>query len=190
MRLQTEQDIIKLIENDKWVMDILKSAQTLNLPDWWVCAGFVRAKIWDTLHKLPIRTALPDVDVIYFDETNRDEKIEKQLEHKLKQINDSIPWSVKNEARMHVINNIPPYESSVDAMSKFPETATALGVSLDIHNNVILAAPCGIEDVLNLVIKPTPYFAQSAERLHIFNRRVETKNWKSIWNRVKVVHLT
>ena len=37
----------------------------------------------------------------------------------------------KNQARMHVVNNMLPYSSSVDAISKFPETATALGVTLD-----------------------------------------------------------
>ena len=46
---------------------------------------------------------------------------------------------------MHVVNNMPPYSSSVNAISKFPETATALGVTLDELNNVILTAPCGIE---------------------------------------------
>ena len=48
----------------------------------------------------------------------------------------TIPWSVKNQARMHIANNIPPYSSAVDAISKFPETATALGVKLDDENNV------------------------------------------------------
>ena len=73
----------------------------------------------------------------------------------------------KNQARMHVVNNMLPYSSSVDAISKFPETATALGVTLD-ENNVILTAPCGIEDVLSLQVRPTAHFLESKERLHIY----------------------
>ena len=73
---------------------------------------------------------------------------------------------------MHVVNNMPPYSSSVNAISKFPETATALGVTLDELNNVILTAPCGIEDVLSLQVKPTAHFLKSKERLHMYKNRV------------------
>ena len=42
----TEQDILKIIENDKWMMDILHVAERLNLPDSMIGAGFVRNKVW------------------------------------------------------------------------------------------------------------------------------------------------
>ena len=57
-----EKDIISLIQKDKWMMEILKTSKSLNLPDWWVCAGFLRSKIWDVLHSFSKRTPLPDVD--------------------------------------------------------------------------------------------------------------------------------
>lgn len=81
----------------------------------------------------------------------------------------------KNQARMHIINNMPPYFSSVDAISKFPETATALGVTLDEMNNVVLTAPCGIEDVLNLKVTPTPHFTKSRERVDMYEARLRRK---------------
>ena len=130
-------------------MDILRSAQSLNLPDWWVCAGFVRSKIWDVLHEFKERTPLPDIDVIYFDESNTDEEIEKSYESILKQRQPTIPWSVKNQARMHTVNNDFPYSSSTEAIAKFPETATALGVKLDEEGKLVLTAPHGIKDVVN-----------------------------------------
>jgi len=43
MNLKTEEDILKLISEDDWMMDILITVKSLNLPDWWVCAGFVRS---------------------------------------------------------------------------------------------------------------------------------------------------
>lgn len=45
-----EEGIIALIKDDKWMMEILETVKSLNLPDWWICAGFVRSKIWDVLH--------------------------------------------------------------------------------------------------------------------------------------------
>lgn len=95
MTIQTEQDIIRLIENDEWMMDILQMAKSLELPDWWICAGFVRSKVWDTLHDYEIRTATPDIDVIYFDQLHTDEVYEQSLEKALVNMDASIPWSVK-----------------------------------------------------------------------------------------------
>ncbi|UJL48349.1 nucleotidyltransferase family protein [Virgibacillus sp. NKC19-16] len=170
------------------MMDILLSAKSLNLPDWWICAGFVRSKIWDTLHNFSERTPLPDIDVIYFEPENSNEFEEKKLEEMLRILIPDTPWSVKNEARMHINNNIHPYTSSVDAISKFPETATALGVRLDEKDNVILIAPYGISDLVHLEVKPTPFFTEDKQRLHIYEDRITKKNWKSTWNKLKVFH--
>lgn len=188
MNIQTEQDIIHLIENDEWMMNVLQMAKSLELPDWWICAGFVRSKIWDTLHDYEVRTTTPDVDVIYFDPFRKNEVYEQLLKKNLINLDASIPWSVKNQARMHVVNNMPPYSSSVNAISKFPETATALGVTLDERNNVILTAPCGIEDVLSLQVRPTAHFLESKERLHMYKNRVIKKNWQSKWPNITITY--
>ncbi|HEY2492764.1 MAG TPA: nucleotidyltransferase family protein [Paenibacillus sp.] len=189
MNAINEHDIIQLVKEDTWMMDILVTAKCLNLPDWWVCAGFVRSKIWDVLHGFTERTPMPDVDVIYFDKSNLDEEVEKQLEKKLHSMNPNVPWSVKNEARMHLLNNLPPYSSSVDAISKFPETATALGLTLDELNKIILIAPYGVDDVVNMVIKPTPRFEETKALAHIYEERIVKKNWQDTWNKIKVSHI-
>lgn len=183
--MMTNERLIQLIQEDEWMMDILKSAQSLNLPDWWICAGFVRAKVWDVLHGFSERTPLPDIDVIYFDSTVQSVELEKEYEQTLLHLQPHFPWSVKNQARMHIVNRIPPYQSSIDAISKFPETATALGVKLNHHGKVVLAAPHGIKDVVNCQVKPTPYFTQCEERMQIYKDRVIKKNWKDRWNKVE-----
>ncbi|MGE7851819.1 nucleotidyltransferase family protein [Bacillus paramycoides] len=188
MTIKIEQDIIHFIQNDPWMMNVLQMAKSLQLPDWWVCAGFVRSKIWDTLHNYEVRTATPDVDVIYYDSMQKDEAYEQLLETKLTNMDATIPWSVKNQARMHVVNKMLPYSSSVDAISKFPETATALGVTLDEKNNVILTSPCGIEDVLSLQVKPTPHFIETKERIHMYKKRVIKKNWQSKWPNITITY--
>ncbi|MFD1851291.1 nucleotidyltransferase family protein [Oceanobacillus bengalensis] len=184
--MMKENEIISIIKKDKWMMEILQTAKTLHLPDWWICAGFVRSKIWDTVHKFNERTLIPDIDVIYYWPNNIDKLEEKKYEKILHSINPTIPWSVKNEARMHMNSSMPPYTSSIDAISKFPETATALGVKLDEYNNVILTAPCGIHDVVNLEVKPTPFFTENKERMQIYEERIRRKNWKSTWKELKI----
>ncbi len=186
MDCKTEEDIIKLIKEDMWMMDILKTTKTLQLPEWWICAGFVRSKIWDNLHRYEERTSLEDVDVIYYDPANLDESIEKKYEEKLKDLNMEIPWSVKNEARMHLKNNIQPYQSCVDAISKFPETATALGVKLNEMDEIIITAPCGIDDAIKGIIRPSPNFLKSRGTIEIFEARILQKKWKQKWQMLQI----
>ena len=77
MVITTEKEIIALIKEDKWMMELLKSAESLKLPDWWICAGFVRSKIWDVQHGFNERTKIPDIDVIYYDRKNIEKSLEK-----------------------------------------------------------------------------------------------------------------
>lgn len=186
LKLEREEDIIQLVQDDPWMMDVLEKARSLQLPDWWVCAGFVRSKVWDVLHGFEERTPLPDVDVVYYDANNPHEEIEKEWEARLRLLNPKVPWSVKNEARMHTLNNLAPYTSSVDAISKFPETATALGLSLDPSGRIILAAPHGISDVVNIVLRPTPLFNNQPDLLPIYEQRVIQKNWQARWTQLQL----
>ncbi|WP_227394958.1 nucleotidyltransferase family protein [Jeotgalibacillus aurantiacus] len=187
--LKNEEDIHNLIQSDRQMMSIIRAAGTLGLPDWWICAGFVRSKIWDTLHGFDERTSIPDVDVIYFDPADLREETEKGYEQRLFQMMPEVPWSVKNEARMHLVNGLAPYTSSEDAISKFPETATALGVTLDQQHKLVLTAPSGLEDVLNLQVKPTASFTETKERAAIYEERLVKKNWQSIWPKVSVTSI-
>ncbi|WP_047979816.1 nucleotidyltransferase family protein [Ornithinibacillus contaminans] len=184
MQLQNEKDIYDIIQQDTTMMEILKAAHTLDLPDWWICAGFVRSKIWDVLHDFTQPTIIDDVDLVYFDKFTTDEAMEKEYENRLKQLLPSVPWSVKNEARMHLRNGIDPYTSTVDAISKFPETVTALGVKLIRNGELRLTAPHGVEDVLNLTVRPTPDCKCSDAQMKIYYKRIKSKNWKATWNKV------
>lgn len=182
----TEKDIIQLIDNDKWMMDVLKAVEKLNLPDWWIGAGFVRSKVWDHLHNYTKRTPLPDIDVIYFDSGNNSEETEKNIERKLAQILPGIRWSVKNQARMHILHNRAPYKNSTEALSQWAETATCVGVKID-NNELSLTAAYGISDLVNLIIRPIPdYDRIYSHRLSTFDQRYKSKNWLKKWPKLKV----
>lgn len=124
---------------------------------------------------------MPDVDVIFYNPDCVDEEHEKKLNLILGSLDPNIPWSVKNQARMHKVNHVPPYTSSVDGMSKFPETATAIGVTLDRKGELRLCAPYGVEDLISMTIRPTPYFKES----QIFLDRLFQKKWSTKWPKVK-----
>ncbi|MCM3609724.1 nucleotidyltransferase family protein [Planococcus sp. MERTA32b] len=184
--MKTGDDILILIEEDEWMMEVLRSAEALQLPDWWVCAGFVRSKVWDHLQGYANRTSLGDIDFIYYDENGLDEELEKEYERQLNRLMPGLPWSLKNQARMHEVNGLPPYRSSVDAISQFPETATALGVKLDERSKLKLAAPHGLDDLFGMKICPTPAFEKDERLMGVYRHRVASKKWAEKWPKVEV----
>ncbi|MEG0438574.1 MAG: nucleotidyltransferase family protein [Solibacillus sp.] len=173
-----EDELIKIIRNDLFLMTILKTVELLDLPDCWICAGVLRNKLWDVLHG--IHTSANDIDVIYFQENDVTIETEKRFEAQLHRLLPDLPWSVKNQARMHLKNHLQPFSSSFDGISHFPETATAIGARL-INNHIEIIAPYGLTDLFELKIEPTPKYLKT-EKLHpIYQQRVATKKWKTIW---------
>ncbi|GEM_PF-310894 len=181
-QLKNEVDICRLIEKDEWMMAALKEVQKLDLPDWWIGAGFVRNKVWDTLHNFNKRTPLGDIDVIYFDPANRSENSETQYQKELSMNMPGENWSVTNQVRMSTFNNDEPYVSSIDALSKWPETATCIAVKLDGSGKVIITAPHGVTDLLGLIVRPSPTFNNRPEK---FEARLKKKNWGDTWPKLR-----
>jgi uncharacterized protein len=187
LRIHNEEELLRLVGEDRWMMDVLAVARGLQLPDCWVCAGFVRSKVWDVQHGFSSRTPLADVDVIYYDPSDIREEVEKTWEARLREADPSVPWSVKNQARMHIVNDLEPYSSATDGMSKFPETATALGLALTGQGEVILSAPHGLRDVLDMVVRPSPLFSTIPRLQSIYEERVAKKNWQAVWNQLQII---
>jgi hypothetical protein len=168
-------------------MMLLQDVAKLDLPDCWIGAGFVRNLVWDHLHGFEQTTPLNDIDVIYFDAANLSEEIEIRIAVSLELKRPEFTWDVKNQARMHVENGDQPYSSSIDAIKYWPETATAVAARLwdEESQRLELAAPYGIDDLVNLVVRPTPAFEEKREQ---FYQRLEKKNWKKIWPKLGTIY--
>ncbi len=191
----TEKDIINLIKKDKWMMDVLKTAESLDLPDWWIGAGFIRDKVWDFLSGHKERTPLNDVDIIYFDKNDfhsseadsYSTKIEEEYQEKLNKIMPEIDWSVTNQARMHLFHHTAPYNNSKESLSEWSETATCIGVRIE-KDNLIILAPHGIRDLVSLIVRPNPAYKKLySHDPGIFERRVKEKRWKEKWPKLKIL---
>ncbi len=187
-----EQDIIDLIKKDEWMMDILSTVRKLNLPDWWIGAGFVRSKVWDHLHEYKVRTPIPDIDVIYFDKSDYADQeaasystvAENKYQELLKEMHPGVNWSVTNQARTYLFDHREPYKSASEGLSFWVETATCVGVKLDDNDDLVLTAPHGIQDLVNLIVRPTP---NAFKDLKKFKERYVNKKWLQKWPKLKVV---
>ncbi len=174
-------ELIEIIARDSWMMEKMAVVRSLGLSDCWIGAGFVRNKIWDVKHGKN-RSQLNDLDVIYFDKTRDSEREDLIIESKLRAMDPGANWSVKNQARMHIKNNHLPYKDSSDALSWWPETATSVAVRLSDNGQIEYTAPYGLEDLFQLVVRPTPKTS-----LEIYTARIEQKQWKKRWEQLEII---
>lgn len=162
---------------------LLEVVSHLQLPDCWIAAGFIRNAVWDALHGRAPLAPDGDVDVIWFDPNRCYESLDRYIEEELRAVVPSIEWSVKNQARMHSRNGDRPYQSSTDAMRYWPETATAVAARRSGNDQLEIASPLGLDDLFNLLLRPTQRFAR--EKLPIYEKRVRSKAWLELWPLLK-----
>jgi len=125
-------------------MHALHTAGELGLNDWCLAAGFVRNLAWDKMHEYTVPTVLNDIDLIYFNPSDTSIEKDAELECILRE-RSSHPWSVKNQARMHMRNGDKAYTSTEDAMSYWVEVETAVGARLGpLTHELEIVAPFGV----------------------------------------------
>ncbi|RON17393.1 nucleotidyltransferase family protein [Pseudomonas frederiksbergensis] len=168
-----------IISEDPARWRLLQLVHSLGLPDCWVGAGFVRNAVWDYLHGRYPSPISSDVDVIWFDPCHCTPSDDRALEAALRDLDPTVLWSVKNQARMHVQNGDKPYISTTDAMRYWPETATAIAVRLREGNTCEVSAPLGLDDLFNLIIRPTWRFTE--EKKAMYQERLQSKGWTTAW---------
>lgn len=165
-------------------MRVLAHVRDLGLPDCWVSAGFVRNRVWDHLHGFASSPWLGDIDVIWFDAQHATQEGDRSLESGLREQDSTLAWSVKNQARMHHRNGDLPYRSATDAMRYWPETATAVGVRLGQRGAIDIAAPFGLDDLFDLVVRPTTRFL--GEKYPMYLERQRVKQWQTRWPQLTI----
>lgn len=180
---QNQKSVITIIRSDDDMMRLLGLVQELNLPDCWIGAGFVRNKVWDTISGKKKPTHFEDIDVIYFNPKNTDENVDRRFEKILVEKCPSQKWSVKNQARMWKKNGDKPYRSCKHAIQHWPETVTAIAVTMGKRGGLKIIAPYGVKDLFAFKIRPTPPFFRKME---IFNERQAKKNWQSRWKQINL----
>lgn len=179
----------ELLTSDPAVSDMLAAVRSLDLPDCWIGAGFVRNHVWDHLHGYEKPTALNDIDVIYFDAGDLDEQVEKRLERDLHDRLPGYPWSVKNQRRMAGRNGDRPYRSTSHALEHWCETPTAVAIRLNDAGNIEVLAPLGLEDLFGLIVRPTPFARANPHKLAQYRARMKKKNWPRQWPGIRVLDL-
>ena len=180
-----QDQLLAFVETSPTIMSVLNSISRIS-DDLWLGGGSVRNVVWDILSNR--QSQGHDFDVIYFDALDDSERREKEIEEVLrKRLPRVYKLSVKNQARMHLVNGEKPVHSLKEAIENWPERATAIAIRLDAMNNLQIIAPYGCDDVLDMIIRPTPNHEINRES---FNRRLTTKDWQATWPQVRIIDST
>jgi uncharacterized protein len=174
--------LIDLVSSSTTLMAVIRVVS--NFPDdLWLGGGAVRNYVWDLLSGRC--TKKHDFDIVYFDATSTNEAKEKELEQIIRSLLPrTFTISVKNQARMHLVNGEPPRYSLEEAIANWPEQATSIAVKQMPDGHLGLIAPYGSEDILNMTVRPTPYHEKHRQA---FDRRIAEKAWQSQWPEVQIV---
>lgn len=166
-------------------MRLLKIVREIGLPDSFIGAGAVRNLVWDSLHSYTKRTPLNDVDVIYFDSSDLSSEKDLEIWKKFREIEPNINWNVFNQARAHIKD--PKRDAALsteEGVAYWSETPTCIGVRLNSDDSFSICAPYGIQDLMNLIVRPIP---EPRQNLELYNERVTQKNWGNIWPKLNIL---
>jgi uncharacterized protein len=181
---RSRQQVLRaLVLRSPHIMNILSAIRSID-PDLYLGGGLVRNLVWDYMHSFNSPTPIDDVDVVYYDTLSATKEHDLQLEGKLKALIPNLAWSVKNQSRMHVTNGDQPYSGLIDAVSKWPETATALAVRLNTTGELDVIAPHGLSDLFRLLVRPTLHFSRKPQRIV---DRVRDKEWLTKWKNLELI---
>jgi hypothetical protein len=187
--LPHEAQLRSILVGNEWFVSVLEAVRRCDLPYWLVGSGAIRNQVWDHMHGYATATPLEDVDVVFFDPLDmsraRDERVEADLGGRL----PGFVWNVTNQAGVHLWyeskfgHAIAPATSIEDAVARWPETATAVGVRLRADGELQVVAPFGLDDLFGLVLRRNTRQVTA----EYFRARVESKRIRERWPRVTVL---
>lgn len=187
--MMTEEELKEHLLADRKMREVLEIVARLQLQDVWVCAGTIRNFVWNLLSQKEAFDEETDVDVVFYDSTISYEET-LLIEEKLRRSYSAYRWELKNQVYMHQHSpQTGPYESSCDAISKFPETCTAIAARMVSETQVELFCPYGLGDMLDFKICPTPYFVAHPERMEVYRERLGKKGWKEKWEKLQFLRV-
>lgn len=156
-------------------------------PNAYLSAGVIRNMVWSLLHDQTYQIEQTEIDVIFYDAFDVEE--EQRLTQLLSQKFPDNTWDVVNQAFVHTWyvtadgQSIPQYSSLEDALSVWPETATAIAIRLLKNNDLEIIAPFGLDDLFELKIRWNNRLVSH----NVFLERAQAKRFLQRWERLEII---
>jgi hypothetical protein len=178
-----------LIQENKYLkesFDFLKYYRSERL---YMVAGSIAQTVWNYIYNCDLEYGIDDFDFIYFNDTDLSEIQQNTVSGDIINSLRHIPFNVdiNNQARVHLWYkdkfgyDIEPIKSIEDSISRFPTTATSIGIGYDDLTGLKIYAPFGLKDLFSGIVRANK--KQITEK--IFYAKVD--KWTKKWPNLKVI---
>lgn len=156
------QHLRRILTSDRWLMDILGVVREVDPPGWVVGAGVIRNIVWDRFHGLERRTPLRDLDIAYFDPSDVTRERDEAIAERLRERRRKLPWEVTNQAGGlglacdGALDRACRGERITELRLLPGLDATSVAVRLLPDGQLDVIAPCGLTDLLGLMLRRNP----------------------------------
>ncbi len=178
-----------ILRTDPLVMDILRRARALALPDWRLVSGAIYQSVWNALTGRPPGYGIKDADLVYFDASDLSFEAEDRVIRAVSPAFEGIglPVELRNQARVHLWfperfgAAYPQLACTEEALLNYASRTHAVAVRLEADGRLDIIAPFGLADIFAMRIVPNP--ALDNARTHAEKAR----RMKDLWPEVEVV---
>ena len=161
---------------------IVERMPALGLPDCWLTAGCLFQTVWNVLSDRDPRAGIRDYDLNYFDATDLGWDAEDRQISRVRAVFADVDATieVRNEARVHLWYeqkfgvSSPPYRSTRQAISTFPNCSSCVGVRPG-ELRLEVFAPFGLADLFAMRTRPNPVLAPAGVY------QMKTTRWRQQW---------
>ena len=145
------------------LMQVLRTARDLHLPDWLVMSGAIYQPVLNHLTGRPSDHGLKDYDLGYYDASDTSYDAEDAVIRRVAAAFDEPLRSlveVRNQARVHLWfegkygEAYSPLGSTAEALRRFVSPMFAVGVRLAADDELLIEAPFGLTDLFALRLRP------------------------------------
>ncbi|KQY71043.1 MULTISPECIES: nucleotidyltransferase family protein [unclassified Brevundimonas] len=173
-----ESRLVDIVRADPGLMHVLRGIRDQDLPDWRIFSGAVYQSVWNALTGRPAGYGVRDYDVGYFDPDTSWDAEDVVIKRVAAAFDEPFRSTVevRNQARVpiwfpaHFGEPYDPLSGTDEALERFVAPAFAIGVRLEKDDAVSVAAPLGLDDMFNLVLRPNPNRGVARDWLRVVER--------------------
>lgn len=159
-----EARLVKIVRDDPGLMHVLTVVRDLHLPDWRVFSGAVYQSVWNAVTGREPGYGIRDFDVGYFDPDTTWDAEDVVIRRVAAAFEEPFRTKVevRNQARVplwfpaHFGEPYDPISSTDEALGRFVAPAFAVGIRLEPDDSISVAAPLGLDDIFDLILRPNP----------------------------------
>jgi uncharacterized protein len=152
--------LFDIVQNSTSLMTTLRTARSIDLPDWWLVSGAIYNQVWNALTGRPELYGVKDIDLFYFDADTTYEAEDIIVKRVKAAFVGPTPVDVRNQARVHLWfqerfgHPCPAYANAREPIANFACTTHAVALRLRADDSFDLCAPFGLNDIFGFRLTP------------------------------------